>query len=141
VRWPGHIQPGVSGQVTITMDWVATFLEWAGAKADAAHPLDGQSLCAHFGSLDNPAPRTLYWRMKYRDQRALREGDWKYLAIEGNEYLFHVSTDPRERANLARREPERFERMRASYQSWAASMPGIPADAGTVLAYSQKEIP
>jgi arylsulfatase A-like enzyme len=140
-RWPGRIQPNVSTQVTLTMDWVATFLEWAGVNPDPSYPLDGQSLCAHFANPDAFAPRTLYWRMKYRNQRAMREQNWKYLAIEGNEYLFDVSTDPRERANLARLHPDRFERMRADYERWAASMPGIPTDAGTVLAYSQKELP
>jgi hypothetical protein len=33
-------------------------------------------------------------------QRAVRDGDWKYLRITGNEFRFDVVKDPRERANL-----------------------------------------
>jgi hypothetical protein len=45
-------------------------------------------------------PRKLYWRYKAGSQRAARDGDWKYLRIAGNEFLFDVVQDPRERANL-----------------------------------------
>ena len=142
VRSPGRVAAGkVSGQVTITMDWVATFFEWAGVAAHADYPLDGESLCAHLAQPDMTTPRTLYWRMKYRDQRALRDGPWKYLAIEGDGYLFDLSRDARERANVVRREPERFARMRAMYERWSAMMPGIPPEAQIVLGYTRKELP
>jgi len=46
-----------------------------------------------------PHPSKLYWRFKAGQQRALREGDWKYLKIAGNEFRFDVVKDPRERGN------------------------------------------
>ncbi len=141
-RWPGRIAAGhVSRQVCITMDWVATFLEWAGVAPHPEYPLDGESLCAHFDALDRPTQRTLYWRMKYRNQKALREGDWKYLSIEGNDYLFNLAQDERERANYALRDPQRLERMRAAYARWCETMPGIPQDAISVLAYATQDLP
>ena len=45
--------------------------------------------------------------MKFRDQKAVRSGRWKWLSIEGNEFLFDLARDARERANLAKRFPER----------------------------------
>ena len=39
--------------------------------------------------------------MNHRGQRALRDGDWKYLQVDGNEYLFNIPADERERANHA----------------------------------------
>ena len=29
--------------------------------------------------------------MKHREQRALIRGDWKYLVMDGNEYLFNLA--------------------------------------------------
>ena len=89
----------------MTMDWSATMLAAAGVAADPAYPLDGVSLLP---VLDDPAhrfPRPLFWRMNHRGQRALRDGDWKYLRVDGHDYLFDLSADERERANLGKREP------------------------------------
>ena len=35
-----------------------------------------------------PAPRTLFWRFKANQQRAVRDGDYKALKIGANGYLF-----------------------------------------------------
>lgn len=67
--------------------------------------------------------------MSHRNQRALRSGQWKYLAIDQHEYLFDLSADELERANLAARHPERLAAMRERWNSWAAQMPGTPEDA------------
>src|SRR5262249_35189257 len=55
-----------------------------------------------------PHPRKFYWRYKAGLQRAVRDGDWKYLRIAGNEFLFGVVQDPRERANLKDRHRDVF---------------------------------
>jgi hypothetical protein len=56
--------------------------------------------------------RPLFWRMNHRGQRAMRDGDWKYLRVDGHDYLFNLEGDERERANLAPA-PERLAAMRA----------------------------
>jgi hypothetical protein len=71
--------------------------------------------------------------MKFREQKAMRSGNWKYLSIDGNEFLFDLSRDARERANMRFRELGRFEKMRAAYAAWDASMPPIPPDAKVSL--------
>ncbi|NIQ94625.1 MAG: twin-arginine translocation pathway signal protein, partial [Desulfuromonadales bacterium] len=50
----------------------------------------------------------MFWRFWAKDQKAARRGNYKYLSIGGNEYLFDVVADPLERANLKFREPEIF---------------------------------
>ncbi len=141
-RWPGQVAKGQrSGQQTLTMDWVTTFLHYAGVDAHPQFPLDGELLDANLRDPDNVQPRTLFWRMKYLNQRAVREGRWKYLAIGENEYLFDIETDARERANLAHREPERLARMRALYENWNRSMPPIQADASSEVVYTKKDMP
>src|SRR5262249_10849701 len=135
-RWPAVIRPrGVTAQVAITMDWVATFLAAAGVAPDADHPLDGMSLLPALADAAMAVPRELFWRMKHRQQRAVRSGSWKYLSMDGHEYLFDLSRDARERANLARRYPEKLETLRARYAAWASTMPPVPDDAGVSLVY------
>ena len=141
-HWPAVIAAGgVSEQPCMTMDWSATMLAAAGVAAAPSHPLDGVSLLP---VLRDPAAgfdRPLHWRMNHRGQRALRDGRWKYLQVDGNEYLFDIPADERERANLAKREPERLAAMRADWLAWNATMPPIPDDATVSLGYSVKDMP
>jgi arylsulfatase A-like enzyme len=85
--------------------------------------------------------RPLYWRMNHRHQRALRQGPWKYLKVDEHEYLFNITQDARERANLAAREPERLARMREEWLRWETTVPAIPEDATVSLGYSVKDMP
>ena len=141
-HWPAAIAPGtVSTQHCMTMDWSATLLEAGGGQPDPDYPIDGVSLLKVLREPAQRFERALYWRMNHRGQRALREGDWKYLQVDGHEYLFNISKDERERANLATREPERLERLRAQWLAWDAGMPPIPADATVSLGYSVKDMP
>jgi arylsulfatase A-like enzyme len=129
-RWPGRIAAGkTTAQLAITMDWVATFLDAAGVAAHPQYPLDGMSLLENIRLPERTRERDLFWRMKFRDQKAMRSGSWKWLSIEGNEYLFDLSKDQRERANVSRRFPERFLEMKERYRAWEASMPPLPEDA------------
>jgi hypothetical protein len=105
-RWPARMTAGaVCDTPSLTMDWSATFLAAAGVAAHADYPLDGISLLPLMQDQSWMPERDLAWRMKHREQKALIRGDWKYLQIEGIEYLFHIGNDPRERANLRDREP------------------------------------
>jgi arylsulfatase A-like enzyme len=142
VHWPRTVAGGgVTDQLAVTMDWVATFLDAAGARPHPDYPLDGVSLLPVLRDPRARIDRALYWRMKHRDQRALRNGRWKYLAIGANEYLFDVETDERERANLAARHPERLAALRARYAEWNATMPSVPEDARVSLIYTDKDMP
>ena len=123
VRWPGRIAArSVSEQVMITMDWVPTLLAAAGTSPDAAYPSDGEDLGPIMTGRAASHPRKLYWRYKAGSQRAVRDGDWKYLRIAGNEFLFDVIKDPRERANLKDRDKEVFDRLKSDWEAWNDTM-------------------
>ena len=123
VRWPGRIAAGsVSEQVTITMDWVPTLLAAAGTVPDAAYPSDGEDLGPVMTGRAAPHSRRLYWRYKAGSQRAIRDGDWKYLRIAGNEFLFDVVKDPRERGNLKERQKDVFDRLKTDWETWNDTM-------------------
>ena len=126
-RWPGHIPPGrISDQVMISMDWMPTLLAAAGAAPDPAYPLDGISLIPALTTAAALTRRTLFWRYRRFAQRAMRDGDWKWLKINGNTFLFNVVDDPLERANLKNRRKDLFEHMEKQYAAWEATM--LPED-------------
>jgi arylsulfatase A-like enzyme len=133
--WPGRLPKGKTDErLAITMDWTATFLAAAGVAPHPDYPMDGIDLLKEGGE------RNLYWRMKFRHQKAMRAGNWKYLSIEGNEFLYDLSLDPRERANMKMREPARFEKLKADYAKWEASVPPVPPDAKVSLVYGPAEM-
>ena len=141
-QWPAAIAPGgVSAQHCLTMDWSATLLHAAGVAPHADHPLDGVSLLPVLRDPGASFPRPMHWRMNHRGQRAHRDGDWKYLRVDGNDYLFNIADDERERANHAALQPERLEKMHNAWLTWNESMPPIPEDATVSLGYSVKDMP
>ena len=122
VRWPARIPRGTSNQVAISMDWLPTLLAAAGTLPDAKYPPDGMNLLPHLTQNAAPVSRALYWRYKTNHQRAFRDGDFKYLKILDNTFLFNVVADPLERANLKEREPALFQRLAKQWHDWNASM-------------------
>ncbi|WP_295537763.1 sulfatase-like hydrolase/transferase [uncultured Pseudacidovorax sp.] len=141
-HWPAAIAPGGrSEQLCMTMDWSATMLDAAGVAAGPDHPLDGISLMPVLRDPAATFDRPLHWRMNHRGQRALRDGRWKYLRVDGHDYLFDIPADERERANLAPREPARLAAMRQQWEDWNATMPPIPEDATVSLGYSYRDMP
>ena len=89
-------------------------------KENPDYPLDGIDL---FG---DEIERNLYWRMIYKNQKAVRSGVWKYLSIEGYEFLYDLSRDERERANLGKREPDRLATLRDRFLDWERQLPSYP---------------
>lgn len=120
VRWTGKIPAGKeTQQVAITMDWTATILALAGAKADKKFPLDGIDLTAVCEGKNPPLARTLYWRVFQRNkQKAIRDGKWKYLQDEKGEYLFDLEKDPGEKQDLKNEQKNIFQILKDKYQRW-----------------------
>ena len=109
------------------MDWVATFSRCSKREAGQELPARWEKLaCKVIQKPKKIFARDLYWKMLYRNQKALRAGDWKYLSIEGDEFLFNLAKDERERANWAKREPKRLAELRAKYQAWDDALPKHP---------------
>ncbi len=145
-RYPRSMPAGqVSSTQSLTMDWTATMLALAGAKPSADYALDGVDLSPSFANTAWNRPGNLAWRMKHLGQRAYIERvdgvDWKYLHINGIDYLFNLNEDSRERANLAKRIPDRLAIFKAKWEAWNATMPPIPEDAQARMPYSKQDMP
>jgi arylsulfatase A-like enzyme len=123
ISWPARIPRGqTSDQVSISMDWLPTLLAAAGGEPDAGYPVDGMNLLPMLSQNVSPVQRKLFWRYKANAQRAARDGDYKFLKILDNTFLFNVVNDPLERANLKEREPEIYHRIVREWHEWNSSM-------------------
>lgn len=143
VRWPDgvHTAGATARQQAITMDWTATILDSANVGQHADYPMDGISLLSVLRDPSHTIERDLFWRMKHRAQRALRSGKWKYLKVDQFEYLFDISADERERANLSRRHPDLLADLRKRWDDWNAAMPPVPEDAHVENVYGEQDMP
>ena len=129
VCWPGCIDGArVSEQVAITMDLTATCLAAGGAAMPAATPLDGMDLLPHLVDDADAVERTLYWRMRDPELRAIRHGRWKYLRMDGREYLFDLDYDCRERTDFAEKFPDVLQDLRTRWERWDATMLPMSAE-------------
>jgi arylsulfatase A-like enzyme len=123
ISWPARIPQGQStDQVAITMDWMPTLLAAAGVPPDPAFPPDGINLLPMLTQNAAAVERKLFWRYKANAQRAARDGDYKYLKILDNTFLFNVVEDPMERGNLKDRYKDVYSRIVTEWHEWNATM-------------------
>ena len=133
VRWPRRVDAGTTNdRLTIGMDWTPTFLAAAGVSPT-------QIIRSTVWTCSAP------WTMNEScsggravpQSKGVRTGDWKWLSIDGNEFLYDISFDERERANMRYRYPERFVEIRDAYFDWDRSMPLFPETASVALEYDE----
>lgn len=123
MSWPARVPRGrTTDQVAISMDWLPTLLAAAGIAPDPAFASDGVNLLPVLTENAASIRRTLFWRYKAYAQRALRDGDYKYLKILDDTFLFNVVDDPMERANLKVRQKDIYDRLEAEWHQWNATM-------------------
>jgi arylsulfatase A-like enzyme len=123
IAWPARITPGrTSDQVAISMDWLPTLLAAAGTAPDPGYSPDGMNLLPVLTGNAAAIDRKLFWRYKGKWQRAARIGNYKFLKILDNTFLFNVVEDPLERANLKERHKDVYDRIAAEWDAWSASM-------------------
>lgn len=120
VRWPGKIAAGITTQqVAVTMDWTATILAAASAKAHKDFPLDGIDLMPVCTGKGKIVERTIFWRTFQRSkQKAIRRGKWKYLQDEQGEYLFDLDADQGENNDRKAKDAAVFNDLKQTYAQW-----------------------
>jgi arylsulfatase A-like enzyme len=123
ISWPARVPQGrTTEQVAISMDWMPTLLAAGAIAPDRAFAPDGINLLPVLTQNAAPIPRKLFWRYKANAQQAARDGDFKYLKILDNTFLFNVVDDPMERANLKERHKAIYDRLVAEWHEWNATM-------------------
>jgi arylsulfatase A-like enzyme len=134
MRWPGQIPSGrTERQVGMVFDLTATILAVAGAAVPPETRLDGINLMPIVMGTSPAVERTLFWRVAtaapVRNQRAVRQGDWKVFVEAGKVFVFNLRDDPGERNDLAR---ERQDIARKLFPLIAAWEKDVDAEGGGV---------
>ena len=126
MRLPGVIPANESSAMpAIAMDVTVTTLDVAGLM-DAAASLDGISLIPFLRGEQPLTKRQFFWRADHSNfgqQRAIREGRWKYLEHGSTQFLFNLDVDIGERNNLFYHRPDIVNRLRAALDAWQESLP------------------
>lgn len=120
-RWPGRIPAGqISPQVGIVQDLTASILAaTATSVPDSARP-EGINLLPMLEGRSPAVERTLFWRIATanRQQRAVRQGEWKLLLDGGHALVFNLARDIGERNDLAKARPDIAARLLPLLRAW-----------------------
>jgi arylsulfatase A-like enzyme len=129
----GHRVPAIiwysekikSGAVTdatvLSMDILPTILSVIGKIPEKS--LDGADFSELLFNGKELAERPVFWR--YRDQWVARKGNWKYLKINQDEYLFNLKDDLEEQNNLFDSNKEKVQELKTLLQKWETEMDKI----------------
>ncbi|OUW15578.1 MAG: hypothetical protein CBD18_08700 [Opitutales bacterium TMED158] len=123
IQWPDRISAGkVYKHPVMGFDVHATALAAAGIEANDTDTIDGKNLIPYLNGQRNGKPhQNLFWRSSA--QHAARVGDWKLVKTRGQpEMLFDLSRDIGEKRDLAKRNPEKLEEAKATFQAWSDQM-------------------
>ncbi|MCX7887532.1 MAG: sulfatase-like hydrolase/transferase [Verrucomicrobiae bacterium] len=128
VRWPDRVTAGRVDNTSILggVDWLPTLCALTGIPINPAD-FDGEDTSAAW--LGRPFTRTkpLLWKTSAANSpTAIREGRWK-LHYPNNKRaeleLYDLETDPGERHNLARQQPDIVQRLSANVMAWQTTLP------------------
>lgn len=113
VHQPGHL-----------IDLMPTVVEAAAAtypaefQGKAIEPMEGVSLKPALSS--QPLARSQPIFFNHEDNRAVRDGRWKLVALAGQPWeLYDIAADRTELHDLASQHPDCVAKMAAQYESWA----------------------
>ena len=120
-RWPARLPRGTtSRQAGITMDLTASILAATRTPVPADAALEGIDLLPVLEGRTPARERTLFWRIAspIRQQRAVRQGDWKLLVDGDHQLLFNLRADIGERRDLASQRPDLVRTFRRLLADW-----------------------
>ena len=121
--WKGRILPAESDVPVMSFDWMPTFLALSNTKLPAEHLLDGIDLSSQLLNNTPPGPRPLFWR--YRQQKAVRENQWKLIVdADRGTMLFNLLKDPLENRNLADQEKATTAELLMKLEEWEREVTG-----------------
>jgi len=124
VSWPGVLKAGQQlDQPVISLDFFPTICEAAGLSLPAGASLDGKSLLPLLrGEQQGPLHERLYWDGG-EGRIGMRSGDWKLVGRNDEYQLFNLAADVGEQQDLAGKQPDKLQEMKAQFQAWRKTLP------------------
>jgi arylsulfatase A-like enzyme len=149
-HWPGKIPAGArTSEPVHIIDWYPTLVKLAGGSPSQPNAIDGLDIWPTL-TQGKPSPHDAILSVSSPTAAALRMGDWKLLmspadnrkredgtAAKGKQRvgnmpapgLYNLAADPGEKTDLAGREPERVQTMRAKLEALLQNA-AAPGNAG-----------
>jgi arylsulfatase len=135
VHWPKVIPAARNGQFEKQpghlVDIMATCLDVAGATypkefgGKPITPYQGVTLRPALLGEDVKRSKPIFW--EHESNRAVREGQWKLVALEGKPWrLYDLTADRTEQHDLSTEQPERVKSLAAKWDDWAAQSNVLP---------------
>lgn len=126
--WPDGIKEvnKISNTPLHLIDLMPTFVELAGAiypkeyNNQSIIPLDGMSFLPILKGEEIEREKPLFW--EWQRGKAVRDGDWKLVALRNKWALYNLKTDPVEENDLSEVQPEKYNELKLKYEQWAQEM-------------------
>jgi arylsulfatase A-like enzyme len=127
VKWPGVTKPGSTCDVPVmNTDILPTVLEACGLPSKPDLHKDGVSFASLLRGDAKPVHDALFWHFPHYGNHgsgpcsSVRVGEWKLIHwIEDDSVeLFNLATDPSEKTDLAKQQPDRAQDLRARLDAW-----------------------
>jgi len=119
VWYPQKIKGGkISNSTILSMDILPTLLSVIGVSPD--EKLDGIDFSPVLFGEKALEDRNVFWR--YRDQLVIRKGDWKYMKIHEDEYLFNLKDDLGEQKNQIENQLPKAAELKVLLKNWETEM-------------------
>ncbi|MDP0489978.1 MAG: arylsulfatase [Verrucomicrobiota bacterium JB023] len=98
VRWPNHVEPGVSDALISQVDLLASVASWFDVEIPAGQARDSRDYGEAFVGKDKKGATII---LEQAGNVALRQGPWKYFEYDnGKRFLFNLNDDVGEKENL-----------------------------------------
>ncbi len=119
IWYPGKIKGGkISSSTILSMDILPTLLSVIGVSPD--EKLDGIDFSPVLFGKKELEERSVFWR--YRDQLVIRKGEWKYMKIHEDEYLFNLKDDLGEQKNQIENQLPIAAELKVLLRNWETEM-------------------
>ena len=122
--WKGKIQPKESSATILSMDILPTFLTLSQGSYISNLEFDGIDFSGHLMEDEPIGERTVFWR--YRNKKAVRNGEWKLLLTEKDTLLFNLSEDILETRDLSENKPEQVKELLKKLVDWEKDVGSVP---------------
>lgn len=120
-RWPGKIPAGrVSDAFLTTLELLPTLATVAGAPIPDGVTLDGHNMLPTLSGAATSPRSEMFW--EFREQRAARIADYKWIDSQQAKGLYDLSTDPGEKIDLSAKLPELLADIRSRWNNWRREM-------------------
>ncbi len=122
VSWPRRLKAGAKcAAPVISLDILPTALAAAGIAPPEDGRLDGKNMLPAIEGKTEQLHAYLCWNSG-DGKWAIRQGDWKLVAVKAKVELFNLKEDPGETADLAGKLPETVKRLAKTYDTWLDGM-------------------